>query len=70
MKGPSGRLKFRIRRLWRCPACGRREWTSGRVVNRACICTPPGAERPIWMMLEEEPRGTKPNHGEPSPTGA
>jgi len=66
MKGPSGRLKHRIRRQWRCPQCGREEWTDGRVVNRACRCTPPDAVRPVWMTLVE-PRPQPLKRSEPTP---
>ena len=58
MKGPSGRLKFDVRRVWECPECRRREWTGGDVVNRPCDCRaksdPP---RRIWMKLIEETAG-------------
>jgi hypothetical protein len=62
MKGPSGRLKFDVRRVWECPACGRRERTSGRVVTRTCFCQsaadPP---RDVWMRLvEQQPRAEGP----------
>ena len=55
MKGPGGRLKFDIRRLWECPACHRRELTAGDVVTRLCACSaksePP---RQNWMKLIEQ----------------
>jgi hypothetical protein len=57
IKGPKGRFKHDVRRVWQCPACGRRAWTGGNVVNRLCPCgageDPP---RPTWMRLVEEPR--------------
>jgi hypothetical protein len=57
MKGPSGRLRHQVRRLWQCPVCQRREYTGGDVVTRACDCLaksqPP---RWTWMrLIEEEP---------------
>jgi hypothetical protein len=56
IKGPRGKSKFDIRRLWECPICHRRELTPGSVVNRVCICVanqdPP---RQTWMRLIEEP---------------
>ena len=67
MRGPSGRLKHRIRRLWRCPQCGREEWTDGRVVNRACRCTPADAAHPVWMTLIE-PKSTPAKPHEPAAT--
>lgn len=62
MKGPGGRLKFDVRRVWECPACRRREKTGGHVVNRRCDCLakadPP---RQTWMtLLEESPRRPSP----------
>ncbi len=54
MKGPGGRLKFDIRRVWECPVCHRRELADGHVVNVLCPCgskaDPP---RQIWMKLIE-----------------
>jgi len=64
MKGPSGRLKFDVRRIWECPVCHRREKTGGNVVNRSCDCLaqndPP---RRTWMQLVEE----TPKRAEPAP---
>jgi hypothetical protein len=57
MKGPSGRLRFDVRRVWECPVCHRRDKTSGKVVHRLCDClaksNPP---RQTWMRLVEESR--------------
>lgn len=54
MKGPGGRLRFDLRRVWECPVCHRKDWTSGDVVNRLCTCSaktdPP---RQVWMKLVE-----------------
>jgi hypothetical protein len=55
MRGPSGRVKYVIRRTWECPACQRRVFTYGRVVHLACLCTPP-EQPPRWMRLVDEPR--------------
>ncbi len=55
MKGPYVRLKYDLRRLWECPACKRRERTSGSVTFRHCNCQakqPDG--RPIVMKLIED----------------
>ena len=55
MKGPLSRTKYNIGRLWECPECCKRIFTSGAVVSRACECgnrlIP---ERTIWMKLVEE----------------
>jgi hypothetical protein len=59
MKGPYGRLKFVIRRLWQCPNCQRRAWTTGQVVTRACSCSAPGDGPPVWMTLVEESRALR-----------
>jgi hypothetical protein len=57
MKGPGGRIKFEIKRVWECPVCHKREFTAGDVVSRLCTClaksNPP---RQTWMKLIEEPR--------------
>jgi hypothetical protein len=71
IKGPSGRLKHDVRRVWECPACGRREHTGGEVVTRLCACQseadPP---RTIWMRLLEQPpqsEGARARRIEPEP---
>jgi hypothetical protein len=54
MKGPGGRLRFDLRRVWECPLCHRRDWTGGDSVTRLCNCmakTEPG--RQVWMKLVE-----------------
>jgi hypothetical protein len=55
IKGPSGRLKHDVRRVWECRVCGRRDRTGGQVVNRVCPCPhdldPP---RVVWMRLVED----------------
>ncbi len=52
MKGPGNRVKFVIRRVWQCPACGRRLVTAGNVAQQRCACRPAdSAEGPIWMQL-------------------
>jgi hypothetical protein len=58
MKGPKGRMKHDVRRVWECPACGKRERTGGQVVNRLCPCQL-GADPPrqSWMRLVEERPG-------------
>lgn len=56
MKGPLGRGKYDFRRLWQCPRCGWRCFSTGAVVNLTCSqCSTP--ELHINMRLEnEEPR--------------
>lgn len=54
MKGPGGRGKFDVRRVWECPACHRLERSGGNVVNRLCPCQHqvPQAQQ-VWMNLIE-----------------
>jgi hypothetical protein len=55
MKGPGGRLRFDLRRVWECPICHRRDWTSGDIVFRACTCSGKNdPNHPVWMKLLEE----------------
>lgn len=64
MKGPGGRLRFDIRRVWECPVCHRRELTAGDVVSRLCTCSAKSdAPRQNWMQLIE----TKPARPAPPP---
>jgi hypothetical protein len=57
MKGPGNPLKLVMRRVWKCPHCGRRLLTAGSVVFQACTCksSEPDQAAP-WMQLIEEPR--------------
>jgi hypothetical protein len=52
MKGPGMRLDLDVRRVWRCPACGRESRAEGQVVGRVCNCTKEG----VAMRLVELPR--------------
>ncbi len=52
MKGPGGRQRFDIRRVWECPQCHRRELTTGDVVTRICAgCAKTDPARQAWMRL-------------------
>ena len=59
MKGPSGKLKFDVRRLWECPVCKKPKWTTGRVVQVASSCCPASDGTTNWMRLVEETPGEK-----------
>ena len=59
MKGPLARHKFPIRRLWECPHCHRRAYSSGAVAARICGECPPATEGVPWMNLVEEGRRGK-----------
>jgi hypothetical protein len=52
MKGPAGRLRLDVRRVWLCPVCQRTERTGGHIVQLRCDCLasndPP---RQTWMTL-------------------
>ena len=52
MKGPGSRIDLDVRRVWRCPVCGRRAKAEGGVTSKRCFCTPEGT----WMKLVEERR--------------
>ncbi len=62
MKGPYGRLRFDVRRLWQCPSCRRFERTGGEVVNLVCRACRGTAE--VWMNLVE---GAPDGPGGPAP---
>jgi hypothetical protein len=63
MKGPGNRVRHDVRRVWQCPACGRREKTGGQVVCLRCNCGTAGtATDPPWMQLIED-RPAKPGAG-------
>jgi hypothetical protein len=54
MKGPYGRLRFDVRRLWECPRCGRFERTGGAVVTLPChVCGQTEDGAVVWMKLIE-----------------
>jgi len=55
MKGPYERLKYDLRRLWECPACKRRERTSGSITFRHCSCRMKQLDgKPVVMQLVED----------------
>ena len=56
MKGPGLRVRFDVRRLWRCPQCGQTSLETGDVVSVACPCADP----PVWMQLMVQPKPERP----------
>ena|ERR1700685_3503645 len=46
------RLDLDVRRVWKCPACGRETRSEGHVVSKLCGCTRDG----VAMQLVERPR--------------
>jgi hypothetical protein len=56
MKGPYGRLRYDVQRLWQCPVCQRFERTGGQVVTLPCRSCRSRPDQPndVWMRLVEE----------------
>lgn len=50
MKGPGFRLDLDVRRLWECPACGKRLKMPGEVTQLACDCR--GENSPPMRLVE------------------
>ena len=48
MKGPYARLKYDLRRIWECPACGRQLRTGGVATAMVCPCQ---ADKPLTTQL-------------------
>jgi len=48
VKGPGLRIDLDVRRVWRCPKCGRTVRTPAHVVSQRCGCSEQGQ----WMRLE------------------
>ena len=68
MKGPAGRARLDVRRVWLCPVCQRTERTGGHIVQLRCDCLgnndPP---RHTWMTLVEAEKKKKGPAVEPPP---
>lgn len=47
MKGPGFRRDLDVRRVWRCPDCGRERRVTGQVTSLRCDCQPEGR----WMII-------------------
>ncbi|OAI55214.1 hypothetical protein AYO44_00445 [Planctomycetaceae bacterium SCGC AG-212-F19] len=60
IKGPSGRTRHDVRRVWECPVCHVRDWTKGDIVHLHCRACQTKAEAPadVWMTLVEPQRKT------------
>jgi hypothetical protein len=56
MRGPGLRLKYDVRRLWRCPVCGYERRAPAMEVVVRCHCN---HEEP-WMKLVEPKRQVRP----------
>ncbi len=58
MKGPGFRLDLDVRRVWECPACGKRLKLSGDVTQVACDCR--GEASPAMRLVERLRRTESP----------
>jgi hypothetical protein len=68
MKGPFERLKYDLRRIWECPACGAKQRTDGAVTTRFCQCGKPNTNPLVAMKLVSDgPRRTVPPIAPPVP---
>jgi hypothetical protein len=56
MRGPGFRLNLDVRRVWRCPKCGRERRLLGDVVALRCGCVEEG----VCMQIVSEPRRRRP----------
>ncbi|HEY6564468.1 MAG TPA: hypothetical protein VIY86_08230 [Pirellulaceae bacterium] len=57
MKGPFGRLRWELRRVWECPACHHRERTGGDRTACWCNCATTSASKGTAMrLIEDGPR--------------
>lgn len=52
MKGPGLRIRLDVRRVWKCPQCGKQIRLPGQQVSYPCPCTSP----PTWMHLLPDPK--------------
>lgn len=51
MKGPFERLKYDLRRIWECPACGHKVRTDGAATTQFCRCGKPNTNPDVAMKL-------------------
>jgi hypothetical protein len=67
MKGPGMRLDLDVRRVWRCPACGRETRSEGQVVMRLCGCTKEGVAMRLVELPRPKPTVRLPEPADPDP---
>jgi len=62
MRGPFERLKYDLRRIWECPACGLRRRTDGTTTTQFCTCgkNSSNAESVSMKLIGDGPRRTVP----------
>lgn len=51
MRGPFERLKYDLRRIWECPACGHKVRTDGSATSQFCRCGKPNTNPAVAMKL-------------------
>jgi len=51
MKGPFERLKYDLRRIWECPACGHKVRTDGAATSQFCRCGKNNTNPAVAMKL-------------------
>ncbi|RMG37866.1 MAG: hypothetical protein D6725_08240 [Planctomycetota bacterium] len=51
MKGPGQRIRYDVRRVWKCPQCGATAKTGPQQIALQCVMH----DRPVWMKLLEPP---------------
>lgn len=51
MRGPFERLKYDLRRIWECPACGHKVRTDGSATSQFCRCGKPNTNPAVVMKL-------------------
>ncbi|QDU25673.1 hypothetical protein ETAA8_07430 [Anatilimnocola aggregata] len=68
MRGPFERLKYDLRRIWECPACGQRRRTDGTTTTQFCTCGKSNsAEATSMKLIGDGPRRTVPVIAKPRP---
>jgi hypothetical protein len=69
MKGPFGRSKHDVRRIWECPRCHRRLKTGGEAVSLVCECSAADGtpQRTFMNLVEPPPSPRKKSQDPPAP---
>ncbi len=65
MKGPGQRIDLDVRRIWKCPQCGKTRKLGGEITSVRCNCR----REDVWMQLVEveEDSATSPEPVDESP---
>lgn len=51
MRGPGNRMKYDVRRLWRCPQCGYERHVAATAVSVRCHCS---KDEPLMKLVEHK----------------